>query len=80
MSADGTALMYDLAALGIQIWMILIAFFVVPTFKNKKNIVTFGVVLFMYINTTLGQSDIFYPSLLILSFGYQLSDKCIEKS
>ena len=56
--------------------LLLIAFFVVPTFKNKKNIVTFGVVLFMYINTTLGQSDIFYPSLLILSFGYQLLWMC----
>lgn len=37
--------------------------------------VTFVLIVFMYINTTMGQSDLFYPALLILTFNYQLVDE-----
>lgn len=74
-SADGAALIYDLAALGIQIWLILVCFVIVPAYKAKKNMITFVLIVFMYINTTMGQSDLFYPALLILTFNYQLVDE-----
>lgn len=35
-------------------------------FKNRRNIMMFLLVIFLYLNTTLAQSDIFYPSLILL--------------
>lgn len=69
-SSDGAALMASAAQLGIQIWAILIAFYAYPAYKNRKSIYSFIAVVFMFINTTLGQSDIFYPALLILSMNF----------
>lgn len=69
-SSDGAALMASAAQLGVQIWAILIAFFAYPAYKHKKSIYSFVAVVFMFINTTLGQSDIFYPVLLILAMNF----------
>lgn len=69
-SADGAALMASAAQLGVQIWVILIAFFAYPAFKHKKSIYSFIAVVFMFVNTTLGQSDIFYPALLVLAMDF----------
>ena len=69
-SSDGAALMAAAAQLGIQIWVILAAFFAYPAYKNRKSIYSYIAVVFMFINTTLGQSDIFYPALFILSMNF----------
>ena len=34
--------------------------------KRKRNIIQWILVVFLYINTTMAQSEIFYPSLIIL--------------
>lgn len=65
---SGNGLMNTIGALGIQMVAIIIVFFVVPTFKNRKTLMSFLIAMFMYVNTTMGQADIFYPALLILMF------------
>ena len=74
-SSDGAALMAFGAQLGVQVWFILIWFFVRPAYRNRKTLLTFLTVVFMYVNTTLGQSDIFYPVLLILAFNYKSKEE-----
>lgn len=65
-SSDGTALMVALGSMGIQMLFILVVFVVSPMAKRRKPFLLFATSLFMYINTTMGQSSVFYPALLVL--------------
>lgn len=65
-SSDGTALMVAFGSLGIQMLAVLIIFVAVPMVKRRTPFLLFVTALFMYINTTMGQSSIFYPALLVL--------------
>lgn len=74
-SSDGTALMVTLGSLGIQMLAILIIFVAVPMVKRRTPFLLFVTALFMYINTTMGQSSIFYPALLVLCLVPELSQR-----
>lgn len=66
-SSDGAGLFAYLIALGIEIWVIIYFFVIHPMIKNHRSVVVSMVAIFLYINTVSGQSDIFYPALLILA-------------
>lgn len=72
-SSDGTALMVALGSMGIQMLLILVIFVAFPMVKHRKPFLVFATALFMYINTTMGQSSVFYPALLVLCLVPDLS-------
>lgn len=37
-------------------------------YKNKNSLVQFVLVIFLYVNSLLAQTDMFYPALFILFF------------
>ena len=74
-SSDGNALMLTGATMGIQMWLILILFVAVPMYRQSQSKMEFFTLLFVYINVTMGQSNVFYPGLLILTTNFHLIKK-----
>ncbi len=68
-----------IAYCGIPQMTIAYGWLIRKTYKNRKNWMTFLLVLFLYINTTFAQSDIFYPSLILLMLTNQKTKEKIEK-
>lgn len=79
-SADGAALVSDLMALGIQWGIILFYFVIMQAYKHKINILCFVIFVLIYINITLGQSDVLYPSLLILTLPLYRKEKYVNEN
>lgn len=64
-----------IAYCGIPQMIAAYAWIINKAYKNKKNRLTFLLVLFLYINTTFAQSDIFYSSLMVLILAKQRKPK-----
>lgn len=66
-SSDGAGLFAFATALGIEIIIIIFVFVILPIIKYHKSAAISIVAIFLYINTVSGQSDVFYPALLVLA-------------
>jgi hypothetical protein len=64
--AAGNGLFVAVTALGIEFIAVLIYSLLIPGYKNRKNMLMFVLTVFLYINTTLAQSNVFYPALVVL--------------
>jgi hypothetical protein len=64
--AAGNALFVGIMALGYEFIGVLVYSLLIPAYKNKKNIFTFILVVFLYINTAIAQPNAFFPALVLL--------------
>lgn len=72
-TATGAFLISYIAIIGVIPALIIYGHFLYEGYKNRKSIISFIVVVFLFVNTTLAQSNVFYPALLILFFA---NSKC----
>ncbi len=64
---DGAALIAVLGALGVEIYFIIFSCIFRPIYYNRYTVGCFFLIIFLFVNNTFGQSDIFYPSLLLFA-------------
>ncbi len=63
----GNAFFIAIGYYGIQIILVYV-FMMWNGFKNRQSLLQFLLICFLYVNTTIAQSNIFYPSVFVLFF------------
>ncbi len=57
---------YTMAVFGILVWLAIMHFYIIGGFKNKRNMVSYLALIFLFLNTAVSQPLLYYPSFLIL--------------
>ncbi len=66
--ASGAALAIDIMALGILPILVIVGEFLRQSIRNRSSVINVIIFIFFYLNTSLAQSSIFYPTLVIIAY------------
>jgi hypothetical protein len=68
LEAVGNGLLSTIAALGVIPMLVILYRMLIPIFKYGASKIAFLIFVFMFVNTTLAQTYVFYPSFFMLTF------------